>query len=967
MGLMIGFQHVATITQGYVENLSDLTLGQVGGQVVLIGVTYQGGGLSIWGVDGADAALRLLGDYEYHQQLTHLADPQAVLIDRPDGVSLLTSGLWHAAGQAYFLAETGRGSADLGLADAGLPANLLHAGSFATASGLSLVHGTTHGQAGVTLWHQQPDGQLLRGDSTIVPASLPPDAQIDSVLTLRVGGLDLLISASTRGNFIASHRVRPDGSLEPAEFFSADNGTGFNGPRDIAAVEVGGRHYLVVSSAQSSSLTTVRVMPDGALIPVDHVIDELTTRFQNATVMEAVTIDGRAYVVAGGTDDGLSLFTLSPDGRLIHLGTIADQLDTTLMDVSALAVRELGGKIAVFAASQVEQGVSQFVIDPGSIGRTVQVGAGAHDGTAGNDLIQGGNGTTRINGGDGDDILIAGNRTVWLYGGNGADTFVPLPIAGRVQIGDYEPGIDRIDLSMLGMIRSVQQLRFQPLPDGISIRFGETIIDIHTRDGQPLEAGHFTDAMFSLTHYQPPDVRSTIHGTAIGDVLTASRGGSTIYGYGGDDTIFGSDLDDFLHGGEGADSILGGDGNDTIWGGGGNDLLYGGAGDDLIMGGAGNDTIWGGDGDDMIAGEAGNDVIHGGEGNDRLNGGPGDDYLYGGPGSDRLFGMGGNDTMDGGPGDDLLLDLNGDNVFIDLEGNNMMFGGPGNDRFHAGAGSDTIRGGAGNDWIEAGGGDDNVNGGPGHDTIHGGDGDDMLLGGAGRDVIHGGAGNDLIFGGEDEDLLYGDDGDDFIYGEGGNDTIYGGAGNDTLRGNGGDDLIYGGTGNDRLFGGIGNDTLYGDEGNDLLMGEGGNDVLYGGEGDDTLDGGWDDDLLYGGAGNDWLIGGHGDDTLHGGPGADTLTGGIGADVFVFDDAGDSRPGAEDRITDFTPGEDRMQFTGLGLHLIGDQSFSGTAGELRWFFHGGRTMVEADLDGDGIADMAILLNNAPILSEGDFIL
>ena len=39
MGLMIGFQHVATITQGYVENLSDLTLGQVGGQVVLVGVT----------------------------------------------------------------------------------------------------------------------------------------------------------------------------------------------------------------------------------------------------------------------------------------------------------------------------------------------------------------------------------------------------------------------------------------------------------------------------------------------------------------------------------------------------------------------------------------------------------------------------------------------------------------------------------------------------------------------------------------------------------------------------------------------------------------------------------------------------------------------------------------------------------------------------------------------------------------
>lgn len=46
---MVGFQHVATITQGYVGNISDLTLGQVGGQVVLVGATYAGGGVSIWG------------------------------------------------------------------------------------------------------------------------------------------------------------------------------------------------------------------------------------------------------------------------------------------------------------------------------------------------------------------------------------------------------------------------------------------------------------------------------------------------------------------------------------------------------------------------------------------------------------------------------------------------------------------------------------------------------------------------------------------------------------------------------------------------------------------------------------------------------------------------------------------------------------------------------------------------------
>ena len=104
------------------------------------------------------------------------------------------------------------------------------------------------------------------------------------------------------------------------------------------------------------------------MVPVDHIIDERTTRFQSATVMESVTIDGRSFVVVGGADDGLSLFTITPDGRLIHLDSIADDNRAALRDVSALAIRVIDGKIVVFAGSATESGVSQFVrghdVDP---------------------------------------------------------------------------------------------------------------------------------------------------------------------------------------------------------------------------------------------------------------------------------------------------------------------------------------------------------------------------------------------------------------------------------------------------------------------------------------------------------------------------------------------------------------------------------------------------------------------------
>ena len=66
----------------------------------------------------------------------------------------------------------------------------------------------------------------------------------------------------------------------------------------------------------------------------------------------------------------------------------------------------------------------------------------------------------------------------------------------------------------------------------------------------------------------------------------------------------------------------------------------------------------------------------------------------------------------------------------------------------------------------------------------------------------------------------------------------------------------------------------------------------------------------GASGDDILVGGDGNDTLNGGAGEDTLTGGLGADTFVFDEA-DIAPFG-DTITDFTPGEDIIDYNGVAL-------------------------------------------------------
>ncbi|NYT45449.1 heme peroxidase [Alcaligenaceae bacterium] len=128
-------------------------------------------------------------------------------------------------------------------------------------------------------------------------------------------------------------------------------------------------------------------------------------------------------------------------------------------------------------------------------------------------------------------------------------------------------------------------------------------------------------------------------------------------------------------------------------------------------------------------------------------------------------------------------------------------------------------------------------------------------------------------------------------------TQNGGSGHDNMKGQSGDDVLNGGSGNDRLSGGAGDDVLNGGSGDDLLDGGSGDDVLNGGSGNDALKGGAGDDILNGGSGNDILSGGLGDDIL---------TGGSGDDIFLF--------GGDDRITDFSIGEDRIDLRELGITI-----------------------------------------------------
>lgn len=183
----------------------------------------------------------------------------------------------------------------------------------------------------------------------------------------------------------------------------------------------------------------------------------------------------------------------------------------------------------------------------------------------------------------------------------------------------------------------------------------------------------------------------------------------------------------------------------------------------------------------------------------------------------------------------------------------------------------------------------------------------------------------------------------------------------TMTGNRGANLIAGRSGDDSISGGAGND---------LLRGGLDDDLLDGGDDDDVISGGDGIDVLLGGAGKDRLFGDAGQDTLTGGAGRDILWGGADADVFVYLASSDSPAGAgRDAIGDFEIGVDLIDLRAVAttaITWVGTAAFSGTGPEVRSLALGSNTLLALDADGDGLADLQVMLHGATGLTALDLL-
>ncbi len=298
-------------------------------------------------------------------------------------------------------------------------------------------------------------------------------------------------------------------------------------------------------------------------------------------------------------------------------------------------------------------------------------------------------------------------------------------------------------------------------------------------------------------------------------------------------------------------------------------------------------------------------------------------------------------VIQGTAGADQLLLGDGNDIFVDIGGNDIVAGGAGNDSIAAGPGKDIIDGNGGDDIIAGGDDADLLTGGAGSDIIEGDEGADQIFGGNGLDVILGGTGDDVLHGGEGTDYLQGDEGDDLLLGEGGDDALHGMEGNDTLRGGNGDDLLNGASFTPTSISNSLDAWEAFNSGTDMRDSIVSTDLYYRFATNDADD-------LGGGAGNDTLIG----------DGNDTLTGGAGEDLFL---TGNWIEGSIMRITDFTPGEDRLLFRldpGEDTSFTAETSVNSDGSADVVLFWRGEAFAVLENNDDPVAILAALTTQTP---------
>jgi Ca2+-binding RTX toxin-like protein len=725
----------------------------------------------------------------------------------------------------------------------------------------------------------------------------------------------------------------------------------------------------------------------------------LTANFENLTALGAV-----GQILNGNA--GANVITGGASADVIDGGAGADTMAGGLGDDSYTV--DAGGDLVTEGANEGTDRVQASVtyVIGANIESLTLTGSAAIDGT-GNvlaNLLTGNGAANRLDGGAGADEMIGGLGDDVYVLDNSGDLVTEAASAGTDSVESsvshaLGANIERLTLTGAALNATGNGLVNTLIGNGLN----NALNGLGGADSMAGGAGHDTyivdnadDLVTEALSAGNDTVQASITFTLGDNVehLTLTGTGS-ISGTGNalNNIINGNNSANFLNGGIGADFMTGGGGDDTYFvdnasdkvtevAGGGTDTVnssvnwtLGAETERLVLTGTGSLTGIGNDLANIITGNAAANILNGGIGADTMQGGLGNDTYVVDNAGDVTTDTGGVDTVQSSV--TVTLHASIDNLILTGA---AAVNGTGNGLWNVMTGNsaaNTLDGGIGNDILSGGLGADTLIGGAGHDTYH--------VDNVGDQVIDTGGGNDHVH--SSISYVLGTD-LEYLTLTGTAISATGNAKNNLIYGNASNNIIDGGLGADFMVGGNGNDTYYVENGSDQItehLNQGNDTVMSSVH--HALRGNIENLTLIGtnavsATGNELantITGNSANNVLSGGLGGDALAGGGGNDTYQYRFVTDSTAAAKDQISGFNAG-DKINLslldadTGTTVNndaftFVGSNAFSNTAGELRATETGGVWTIEADVNGDGLADLVIGLatESGYLIGAGDFML
>ncbi|MGH6735356.1 MAG: M10 family metallopeptidase C-terminal domain-containing protein [Methyloceanibacter sp.] len=384
-----------------------------------------------------------------------------------------------------------------------------------------------------------------------------------------------------------------------------------NGAGAPTIAVIGAETFLFVAGGADQGISVFSVANDGSLTNVHNEPDSGGTVFlQGVQALATAVIGDDTILYAGGTEDGVTAFSVSASGELTPIGGLGGNYRFE-DDVRSIHTATVDGTPFLFTAARVNNVVSVFDI--------TDVDFDLSDNT---DTVVD-NVERELEGAAAVTTAVVGGRTFLFAAGsddNGISVF-EVSANGTLTNVDNVGDDAALELDFVFSLATAEiagttyLFAAGALDDGVSVfavAADGSLVHMASIDDSLSPDLELDNAFHLTTSVVGGNTFLTVAGSADDgvSVFRVDTTGLTINGTAGNDIINAlNSAPGQLLPSELGDIINGRGGNDTIAGLGGDDLLIGGHGSDRLNGGAGDDVLTGGSGRDFLTGAPGSDLF----------------------------------------------------------------------------------------------------------------------------------------------------------------------------------------------------------------------------------------------------------------------------------------------------------------------------------------------------------------------